>query len=234
MASIRLSNVCFDYPLHGLPLTRDLPGPANEASLPARTFRAIDDVSMEAADGGRIGLFGPDGSGKTTLLRLIAGVYRPTSGRVETAGTVMSLLGLEADANMDFMAADNISLLLRIRGRRPTPAIVDAIWAFSGLEERLRYLPLRMFSSGMLTRVLFATATAFPADILLLDEWLSIADENFSAKAESRLRELISVAAIMVIASHNKAMLRQYCTKIVSLDRGRIVSTVAYNTHAAG
>jgi lipopolysaccharide transport system ATP-binding protein len=86
----------------------------------------------------------------------------------------------------------------------------------------------------MLTRVLFATATAFPADILLLDEWLSVADENFSAKAEDRLRELVSMAAIMVIASHNQALLRRCCTTIINLDQGRIVSTVAYKTHAAG
>ena len=68
----------------------------------------------------------------------------------------------------------------------------------------MQRLPLRMFSSGMLMRVLFATATAFPADILLLDEWLSVVDENFSAKAEQRLLKLVESAAIVIIASHDQ------------------------------
>jgi lipopolysaccharide transport system ATP-binding protein len=84
-----------------------------------------------------------------------------------------------------------------------------------------------MFSSGMLMRVLFATATAFPADILLLDEWLSVVDENFSAKAEQRLRKMVETAAIVIIASHDHALLRRTCTSIINLDHGRIASTIA-------
>lgn len=233
MASIRLSNACLDYPLYGaydFSIKRRLLGRLIKESSRIKTFRAIDDISIEMASGARIGLFGPNGSGKSTLLRLMAGVYPPTSGRVEITGGVMPLLGLNAGANLDFVAADNISLLLRISGRRPTSAIVDEIWAFTELEERMRHLPLRMFSSGMLMRVLFATATAFPADILLLDEWLSVVDENFSAKAQNRLLKLVSMAAIVVIASHDQALLRRNCTKIINLDRGRIVSTVAADT----
>jgi len=124
-------------------------------------------------------------------------------------------------------------LLLRIGGRRPTPAIVDEIWAFTELDERMRQMPLRMFSSGMLMRVLFATATAFPADILLLDEWLSVVDEKFSAKAEGRLRKLVSQAGIVIIASHDHALLRRTCTSIITLDRGRIVRTAAPNEKPA-
>ena len=145
----------------------------------------------------------------------------------------MPLLGLNAGANLDFVAADNISLLLRISGRKPTAALIDEIWAFTELEERMQRLPLRMFSSGMLMRVLFATATAFPADILLLDEWLSVVDENFSAKAEQRLLKLVSQAAIVIIASHDYELLRRTCTSIVNLDRGRIVNTFLPDSHSA-
>jgi lipopolysaccharide transport system ATP-binding protein len=226
MATISLSNVYLDYPLYGaydFSLKRRLLGRLMKEPGRTQTIRAVDDVSIEAKAGDRIGLTGPNGSGKSTLLRLIAGVYPPTSGRVNITGSVMPLLGLNAGANLDFVAADNISLLLRISGRRPTPAIVDEIWAFTELEERMRHLPLRMFSSGMLMRVLFATATAFPADILLLDEWLSVVDENFSAKAEQRLLKLVQLAAIVIIASHDQGLLRRTCTRIVTLDRGRIV-----------
>ncbi len=230
MVSISLRNVCLDYPLYGaydFSMKRRLLGRLVNQPSETRMVRAIDDISIDAASGARIGLAGPNGSGKSTLLRLIAGVYPPTSGRIEMTGNVVPLLGLNAGANLDFVAADNIRLLLRIGGRRPTPATVDEIWAFTELDERMRQMPLRMFSSGMLMRVLFATATAFPADILLLDEWLSVVDEKFSAKAESRLRKLVSQAGVVIIASHDHALLRRICTCIVTLDRGRIVKTAA-------
>lgn len=236
MASILLEDVSLDYPLYGaydFSLKRRLLGKLIREPDRMQTIRALDRISIEAAAGTRIGLFGPNGSGKSTLLRLIAGVYPPTSGRLKISGSVMPLLGLNAGANLDFVAADNISLLLRIGGRKPTPAVIDEIWQFTELEERMRRVPLRMFSSGMLMRVLFATATAFPADILLLDEWLSVVDENFSAKAEARLLKLVSLAAIVVIASHDQALLRRTCTSIINLERGRIASTVPVNASAA-
>jgi lipopolysaccharide transport system ATP-binding protein len=159
-------------------------------------------------------------------LRLIAGVYPPSSGELAISGNITPLLGLNAGANLDFVAADNIRLLLQIGGRKPTQAIVDEIWAFTELDERMQRLPLRMFSSGMLMRVLFATATAFPADILLLDEWLSVVDEKFSAKAEQRLRKLVSQAAVVIIASHDQALLQRTCTSVINLEHGRVARTV--------
>ena len=229
MASIRLNDVSLDYPLYGaydFSLKRRLLGGLLRESSQTRTIRALDHISMSAQAGARIGLFGPNGSGKSTLLRLLAGVYPPTTGRLELSGSVMPLLGLNAGANMDFAAADNIGLLLRLGGRKPTAAVIDEIWAFTELEDRMRHLPLRMFSSGMLMRVLFATATAFPADILLLDEWLSVVDANFSAKAEKRLVKLVSLAAIVMIASHDRGLLQRTCKTILHLDHGRIASTV--------
>jgi lipopolysaccharide transport system ATP-binding protein len=229
MVGIRLREVSLDYPLYGAydfsAKRRVLGRLVNEASE-IRTVRAIDRVSIEAGAGARIGLAGPNGSGKSTLLRLIAGVYPPTSGGIEIDGNIVPLLGLNAGVNLDFVAADNIRLLLRISGRKPTQALVDEIWAFTELDEHKQQLPLRMFSSGMLMRVLFATATAFPADVLLLDEWLSVVDEKFSAKAEARLQKLVSQAGIVIIASHDHALLRRVCTSVVHLDQGRVVRTV--------
>jgi lipopolysaccharide transport system ATP-binding protein len=229
MVSIRLREVSLDYPLYGAydfsAKRRVLGRLVNEASE-IRTVRAIDRISIEAGAGARIGLAGPNGSGKSTLLRLIAGVYPPTSGGIEIDGNIVPLLGLNAGVNLDFVAADNIRLLLRISGRKPTQALVDEIWAFTELDEHKQQLPLRMFSSGMLMRVLFATATAFPADILLLDEWLSVVDEKFSAKAEARLQKLVSQAGIVIIASHDHGLLRRVCNSIVNLDQGRVVRTV--------
>ncbi|MBR0753917.1 ABC transporter ATP-binding protein [Bradyrhizobium jicamae] len=235
MVSISLQNACLDYPLYGaydFSLKRRLIGHLIREPGEMRVIRAIDNVSLEAVSGARIGLAGPNGSGKSTLLRLIAGVFPASSGKVAISGNIVPLLGLNAGANLDFVAADNISLLLRISGRKPTQKIIDEIWAFTELEGRMQRMPLRMFSSGMLMRVLFATATAFPADILLLDEWLSVVDENFSAKAEQRLLKLVETAAIVIIASHDQPLLRRTCNTIINLDRGRIASTTTLD--AAG
>jgi lipopolysaccharide transport system ATP-binding protein len=236
MVNINLRDVGLDYPLYGaydFSLKRRLLGRLINTPSDMRTFRAIDRVSIEARAGARIGLAGPNGSGKSTLLRLIAGVYPPTSGRIEITGNITPLLGLNAGANLDFVAADNIRLLLRISGRKPTQAIVNDIWSFTELDERMQRMPLRMFSSGMLMRVLFATATAFPADILLLDEWLSVVDQDFSTKAEKRLRKLVSLAAIVIIASHDQALLSRTCTSIINLDHGRVVRTVQLDGRSA-
>jgi lipopolysaccharide transport system ATP-binding protein len=229
MVSISLRNICLDYPLYGAydySLKRRLLGRLIREPGEMRIIRAVDNVTLEAGAGARIGLAGPNGSGKSTLLRLIAGVYPPSSGSIAVRGHVVPLLGLNAGVNLDFVAEDNIALLLRISGRKPTRSVIDDIWAFTELEPRMQRLPLRMFSSGMLMRVLFATATAFPADILLLDEWLSVVDEHFAEKAEGRLLNLVSQAAIVIIASHDQPLLRRTCTSIINLDHGRIASTV--------
>ncbi|MGV7215805.1 ABC transporter ATP-binding protein [Bradyrhizobium sp. UFLA05-112] len=236
MASISLRSVSLDYPLYGAydhSLKRRLLGHLIREEGGMRIIRAVDNITIEAEAGARIGLAGPNGSGKSTLLRLIAGVYPPSSGTVAIKGNIVPLLGLNAGVNLDFVAEDNIALLLRISGRKPTRAIIDEIWAFTELEERMQRLPLRMFSSGMLMRVLFATATAFPADILLLDEWLSVVDENFSAKAQARLLKLVSQAAIVIIASHDQPLLRRTCSTIINLDHGRVASTIAVEPTAA-
>ncbi|MGL9617885.1 ABC transporter ATP-binding protein [Bradyrhizobium sp. U531] len=236
MVSINLRNVCLDYPLYGAydySLKRRLLGHLIREPGEMRIIRAVDDVTIEAETGARIGLAGPNGSGKSTLLRLIAGVYPPSSGGIAIQGNVVPLLGLNAGVNLDFVAEDNIALLLRISGHKPTRTMIDEIWAFTELETRMRRLPLRMFSSGMLMRVLFATATAFPADILLLDEWLSVVDEHFAEKAQARLLNLVSQAAIVIIASHDQPLLRRTCTRIINLDHGRIASTVTVEPPAA-
>jgi lipopolysaccharide transport system ATP-binding protein len=230
MVSISLRNVSLDYPLYGAydySLKRRLLGHIIREPGEMRIIRAVDNVTIEAEAGSRIGLAGPNGSGKSTLLRLIAGVYPPSSGSIAVKGNIVPLLGLNAGVNLDFVAEDNIALLLRISGRKPTRAVIDEIWAFTELETRMQRLPLRMFSSGMLMRVLFATATAFPADILLLDEWLSVVDEHFAEKAQERLLNLVSQAAIVIIASHDQPLLRRTCSSIINLDHGRIASTVA-------
>lgn len=225
MTAVTLRDVFLDYPVFGSyerSLKRSLlrPFTGDAASVPM--IRALDGLTFSVSRGERLGLQGPNGSGKSTLLRLIAGVYQPSRGAVVVEGQAMPLLGLNAGVNLDLSAADNISLLLRIGGREGGPRAVKDVWDFTELDDRMRSMPLRIFSSGMLMRVLFAAATAFPADILLLDEWLSVVDETFTAKAEKRLQALVDEAAIVILASHDHDLLLRTCTRIITLDHGRI------------
>lgn len=238
MIEVSLRDAVLDYPVFGShdwslkrSFLRPFSGDANGVSV----IRALDGVSFAAERGERIGLQGPNGSGKSTLLRLIAGVYQPSRGSISVKGRIMSLLGLNAGINLDLSAEDNICLLLRISGREASGRAIEDVWDFTDLDDRMLRAPLRAFSSGMLMRVLFSAATAFPADILLLDEWLSVVDESFTAKAERRLQALVDQAAIVIIASHDHDLLRRTCTRIITLDRGRIAGSTwtpaAQNNH---
>ncbi|MCM2458007.1 ABC transporter ATP-binding protein [Rhizobium sp. CG4] len=227
MASIVLDKVTLDYPVYDLndkSLKRLMLATVGGSVQRAPVIRALHDLDLKIGSGERIGLYGPNGSGKTTLLRTIAGIFPISSGNINVTGQITPLLGLAIGANMEISAEDNIRLLLRVDGIKPTPRLVDEIWAFTELEDKMRGLPLRTFSSGMLMRVLFSVSTAFSPEIMLLDEWLSVVDKTFSDKAEARMQQLVSRSKILVIASHNMEMLERICTRIITLEKGHILS----------
>lgn len=239
MASISLRQVTLDYPIYDLndkSLKRLLLASAGGKRVSHPVIQALHGIDLDIRAGERVGLYGPNGSGKTTLLRTIAGIFPISGGSRQVTGQVTPLLGLAIGANMDITAEDNIRLLLRVDGIRPTPELIESIWAFTELSETMRHMPLRTFSSGMLMRMLFSVSTAYSPDILLLDEWLSVVDETFSKKAELRMHDLVSRTKILVIASHSYKMLERVCTRIVRLENGAIKSdeTVAKVQGAPG
>ncbi len=187
--------------------------------------RALDGLNFEIRPGERIGLYGHNGSGKTTLLRVLTGSYTPTGGYLEVRGRVASLLDISMGMENDATGWENIMLRGLMMGMTPEEirARTDAIGEFSGLGEYLD-MPLRTYSSGMQVRLAFSVSTAINADILLLDEWLSVGDEDFQHKATARLHEIISATPIMVLASHSHELLRSVCTRIFHMQRGKIVS----------
>jgi lipopolysaccharide transport system ATP-binding protein len=188
------------------------------------TVRAVDGSTFTINDGERIGLLGHNGSGKTTLLRALSGVYEPASGILDMAGSVTSLLDIGQGFDFDSSGIENITLraiTMGISPKRIKPHI-DEICDFSGLGDYLK-LPVRTYSSGMMMRLAFAISTAVGADILLMDEWLSVGDEDFRERAAERLTHLINRAAIVVIASHDTALLARTCTRILHVEHGKIV-----------
>lgn len=185
--------------------------------------RAIDNISFEFTHGERIGLIGHNGSGKTTLLRALSGVYVPIAGTLKSQGRIASLLDVSMGLDPDATGYENIYLRGILEGltRAQIRTRVEEIAEFSELGDFLD-LPARTYSSGMMLRLAFAISTSVDADILLMDEWLSVGDAEFSAKAELRLQSLLERASILVIASHNFSLIERVCNRRIIMKHGVI------------
>jgi len=186
---------------------------------------ALDNLDFEFAEGARVGLYGHNGSGKTTLLRVLSGIYAPTRGNLETRGRIASLLDVSMGLDHDATGFENIYLRGIMDGLLPAKirSKIDEIADFSDLGDYLN-LPVRTYSSGMKLRLAFSISTSIDADILIMDEWLSVGDEAFSKKAAQRLDSLVNSASIMVIASHNPQLIEKVCNRVITLEHGRIIS----------
>jgi ABC-2 type transport system ATP-binding protein len=182
---------------------------------------ALSDVSFQIAPGESVGFMGRNGSGKTTLLRLLAGVFRPTSGRLAVDGRVGSLLELGAGFHHDFTGRDNIYLSASIYGlrRQEVERRFDEIVEFSELE-RFIDLPVRTYSAGMYMRLGFSIAVNVDADILLLDEVFAVGDEAFQRKCVDRILDFKRQGKTIAFVSHSGAALERMCDRAVLLRQG--------------
>ncbi|MFW5328913.1 ABC transporter ATP-binding protein [Hydrogenophaga sp. ZJX-1] len=187
---------------------------------------ALDALDFEFKDGDRVGLVGHNGSGKTTLLRVLSGIYSPTRGQLKIKGKTASLLDVSTGVDPDATGFENIYLRGIMNGFKPSMirSKIDEIADFTELGEYLN-LPVRTYSSGMMLRLTFAISTSIQADILLMDEWLSVGDADFREKAAKRLKSLVDNASILVIASHNPELIDNVCNKKLQLEHGKIVAS---------
>lgn len=186
--------------------------------------KALNKLTFEMVEGDRIGLVGHNGSGKSTLLRVLSGAYEPVSGSLEIDGRVASMLNVWLGMNSDATGYENIFMRATVMGLRPKQiaAMVDDICAFADLGDYI-YMPLRTYSSGMQMRLAFAVSTSISADIILMDEWLSAGDANFSEKSQARLQRMLDNAKIFVVASHDEGLIRRTCNKVMRLEHGNMV-----------
>ena len=184
---------------------------------------ALRDISIEIEPGEAIGFVGRNGSGKTTLLRLIAGIFKPTSGKLEVEGAVGSLLELGAGFHPDFTGRENIFLSGAIYGmkRATVEARLDDIIEFTELEQFID-LPVRTYSSGMYMRLGFAIAAHIDAEILLLDEVFAVGDEAFQRKCIDKVLEFKHRGGTIVFVSHAASAVERLCDRAVLLRRGMI------------
>ena len=184
---------------------------------------ALRDVSVEVEPGEAVGLVGRNGSGKTTLLRLIAGIVKPTSGRVAAGGRIGSLLELGAGFHPEFTGRENVFLNGAIHGlgRRTIQQRLDEIVAFAELEGFVD-LPVRTYSSGMVMRLGFAVAAHIEADVLLLDEVFAVGDEEFQRRCFGKIFEFKQRGGTIVFVSHDASAVERLCERAVLLREGSV------------
>jgi ABC-type polysaccharide/polyol phosphate transport system ATPase subunit len=228
-ACIKLDNVTVEYPIYSA-FGRSLKRSVLHLSTGGRiglekndrvVVRALEGITLTFEQGDRVGLIGSNGAGKTTLLRLLAGIYEPVLGFVQIEGKVSSLFDLWLGIDPESTGTENILLRGLLLGLTPQQIREsrEEITSFADLGDYI-HMPLRTYSAGMGLRLAFAVSTSIKPDILLMDEWISVGDANFTKKAEERMNNLIGNSGIMVVASHSLDLIRHTCNRAVWLDRG--------------
>ncbi len=188
-------------------------------------FWALQDVSFELKKGERLGILGLNGAGKSTLLKVIAGVYKATTGTVERHGVIAPLLELGAGFDMQYTARENIYLYGAVLGysREFIEEKFDEIIEFAELQKFVD-VPLKNYSSGMKSRLGFAICTAVQPDILILDEVLSVGDAKFKKKSEKRVTNMFDDGVTVLFVSHSLEQVKRLCNKAIILDQGKMIA----------
>lgn len=230
MADLLVENVSVSFPLYHSE-SRSLKktvfaaasGRMGQDSKNRLTVEALRNVSFSLNTGDRLGFIGSNGAGKTTLLRTMAGIYEPVSGSIVINGMVTALLDPGQGMNFELTGNENIRLRALFNGYSEAQIRVlqEDVAAFAELGHFLS-LPVRTYSSGMVVRLGFALATAIHPQILLMDEWILAGDASFMGKARARLETMVNGAEILVLSSHNPAVLMQWCNRLIWMDGGQV------------
>ncbi len=215
---ISLSNISKKYTI-----THEKPTLAEDVSRmihfqKKEEFWALKDVNLTIHKGEKVGFYGPNGAGKTTLLKIIAGICEPTSGTVQTKGKIVSLISLDAGFHPDLTGQENIFLNGLIVGMSKTEIEqkLKQIIDFADIGDFIT-APLYTYSSGMRLRLGFSIAVHAEPDILLLDEVISMGDENFRKKTNRLMKEMFANGATLLLVSHNLQYLKENCNKLIML-----------------
>lgn len=229
--AIRVSGVGKSFKIHHAPkdLLKEmlLPGLRRRLGLDpkdySQTFRALDNVSFELQKGQTAGIIGRNGSGKSTLLQIICGTQTPTEGTVEVNGRIAALLELGSGFNPEFTGRENVFMNAAILGLNNSEIQerFDAIHAFSEIGDFIER-PVKTYSSGMLVRLAFAVIAHVDADILVVDEALSVGDAFFVQKCMRFLRSFMKTGTILFV-SHDTGAVVNLCNHAVWLERGKMM-----------
>ena len=230
MASIELKDVIVDFPIYNAN-TRSFKNTVLKATIGGKVdiyeqninIRALDGIAFTLKDGDRLGLVGHNGAGKSTLLRLLGKVYIPCAGTARIEGSIGSLIAISLGIDQEATGRENIYIRGSLLGlkKQEIEQKIGQIIELCDLGSFID-LPIRTYSTGMQMRLAFAVSTMIRPDILIMDEWLSVGDESFRSKAESRMVDLVNNAQILIIASHSKELIKNTCNRVIWLEHGKI------------
>ena len=217
--AVRCVGVDVEFPLASVTLLERLRGlPAD-----APRVRALSGVSLDVPSGNMVGVMGNNGAGKSTLLRVLGDVLPPTRGTVSRIGTTTGVFELGGVGNRHLTGREYATRYLRLIGvaNAQLPAMLDDIQEFAELGAAFERR-VRTYSTGMAARLYFATATAAPHDIYLIDELLSVGDEHFQSKCRDRMHGLLREGASGVVVTHDWSAVVRLCAEAHVLERGRL------------
>ena len=186
-------------------------------------FVALNDISFDVPHGATLGIIGSNGSGKTTMLKCLTGIYTPEHGSIKIDGKVAALLELGAGFHPELTGSENIFLNGAILGmtKKDVEQKFDEIVEFAGLEKFIN-TPVKNFSSGMVVRLGFSIAAHVEPKILLIDEILSVGDQDFQRKSTEKIEEFRREGRTIVVVSHSLGLVQQLCKEVIWLDKGKI------------
>ena len=195
-------------------------------SITEKDFLALDNVSFTVKKGDVVGVVGRNGAGKSTLLKVVSGIQKPASGNIVLNGRVVPMLELGAGFDMELSGKENVYLNGAVLGysKEFLDEKYNDILEFSELGDFIN-MPVRNYSSGMVARLAFSIASMVNPEILIVDEVLSVGDENFQRKSKNRMIELMSGGSTVLFVSHNIKQIEEICNKAVWLEHGKVVMT---------
>ena len=184
-------------------------------------FWALKNVDFEIYRGEVVGFIGSNGAGKSTLLKVVAGVMKPTKGKVEAYGNICPMIELGAGFDPQLTARENIYLNGAVMGysKELIDSKFDEIVDFSELKDFLD-VPVQNFSSGMVARLAFSIATIVDPEILIVDEILSVGDIAFQAKSEAKMLNMIGGGTTVLFVSHSIEQIKKMCDRVVWIEHG--------------
>jgi len=185
-------------------------------------FHALSHLNFEINKGESLGILGRNGSGKSTLLKIIAGVTKPSDGRITVNGKVAPLIELGAGFHPELTGRENVYLNGSILGikKKDMDKLYQSIVDFSELESFMDQ-PVKHYSSGMYMRLAFSVAVAEKPEILLVDEILAVGDTKFQEKCLKRISEFQAQGSTLALVTHSPGQIEQYCQKVLILDKGK-------------
>ena len=213
--------LCANFLPMASPLRRRL---YEKAARHFNDFHALDNITFSVQPGETVGIIGRNGSGKSTLLQLVAGILRATTGRLDVTGRVAGLLELGSGFSPDFSGRENVYLNGAILGLsdQEIDERFDAIVRYADIGAFLDQ-PLKTYSSGMAMRLAFAVAVHVDADVLIIDEALSVGDARFRKKCYATLQALQEAGKTILFASHDMEAVKRICTSAVLLEEARVL-----------